>query len=446
MPERTPTITIERLVHGGRGLARQDGQVLLVRGVIPGETVSVAGGAKRRGVQEGTVHEILKPSPDRIAAPCPVYEVCGGCQLQHIQYDAQLRFKREILAETLTRVGKLQIEVPPVVPSPNPYGYRSSVRFVIFRSKAGFTLGFHEEGSHQPVEAAGCLLAPEAMRKTIAGVQERLAQFGKLPLQVESLEVRRSTAFGSVLLSWRTGPAMRSQAEKLFALFQDVPDVVGQVVTASGEGKSQKAKGNSVWSHRWVDRQDWIADRLDDLLFRITDGSFMQANWLLMETLIRTLVEWAGPSQGFRVLELYAGIGALGLPLARRGALVTEVEANRWALADARHAAKTNHIGRCRFRHQKAEECLESTEAGEYDAVLMDPPRTGLSPESLRGLLAVNAPRLFYLSCDPATLARDLGRLCAGGYQIRRMQVFDMFPQTSHIETLVELARQDENG
>jgi tRNA/tmRNA/rRNA uracil-C5-methylase (TrmA/RlmC/RlmD family) len=152
------------------------------------------------------------------------------------------------------------------------------------------------------------------------------------------------------------------------------------------------------------------------------------------------------PSPGLRLLELYAGIGVLGLPLARHGALVTEVEANRWALADARHAAKTNHIGRCRFRHQKAEACLDMTESGEYDAVLMDPPRTGLSPETLRGLLAFNVPRLFYLSCDPATLARDLGKLWGGGYRVVRLQAFDMFPQTAHIETLVELARQDENG
>lgn len=421
-------VTVEKLVQGGRGLARRDGQVLLVRGAIPGETVSIKGGAKRKGVQEATVREIVTPSPDRIAAPCPVYEICGGCQLQHIQYEAQLRFKRAILAETLTRVGKLQVDVPPVMPSPDPYGYRSSVRFVVFRGKPGFLLGFHEEGSHAPVAAAGCLLVPDALRKVIAEVQERLARYARLPVQVESLEVRRSVAFGSALLSWRTGPAMRSQAEQLLALFRDVPDVVGQVVTAENRG-------------RWVDRQDWIADRLDDLLFRITDGSFMQANWLLTETLARTLVEWVAPAQGLRVLELYAGIGVLGLPLARRGALVTEVEANRWALADARHAAKTNHIGRCRFRHQKAEECLESAEVDAYDLVLMDPPRTGLSPESLRRLLALNVPRLFYLSYDPATLARDLGKLCAGGYRIARLQAFDMFPQTSHIETLVELAR-----
>jgi len=226
------TITIEKLVQGGRGLARHEGRVWLVRGAIPGETVSVAVGAKRKGVQEATVRELVTPSPDRVAAPCPVYEICGGCQLQHIQYEAQLRFKREILAETLARVGKLQIDLPEMVASPDPYGYRSSVRFVVFRGKPGFTLGFHEEGSHAPVAAAGCLLVPDAMRKTIADVQERLSRQGRLPVRVDSLEVRRSVAFGSTFLSWRTGPAMRSQAEKLFGLFRDIPDVTGQVVTA----------------------------------------------------------------------------------------------------------------------------------------------------------------------------------------------------------------------
>lgn len=441
MPDASSTITIEKLVQGGYGLARRDGQVLLVRGVLPGETVAVSMSARRRGVREATVRAIVQPSPDRVPAPCPVYAACGGCQLQHIRYDAQLQFKREILAETLTRVGGLRVEVPPMIPSPAAYGYRSVVRFVVFRDAGGLALGFHEEGSQRPVGAAGCLLAPEALRRTVATLHERLGGALPLPLRVNELEVRRSVAFGSTLLSWRTGPATRAQAENLFALFADIPEVVGQVVIASGEGVGPADKGPRGRTRRWVHRQDWIADRLDDLLFRITDGSFMQANWVLAETVARTLAEWVAPSTGLRVLELYAGIGVLGLPLARRGALVTEVEANRWALADARRAARANHVGRCRFRHMTAEEWLGSAERGEYEAVLVDPPRTGLSQAALEGVLALQAPRVFYLSCDPATLARDLRKLCAAGYRVGRLQAFDMFPQTSHIETLVELVR-----
>jgi 23S rRNA (uracil-5-)-methyltransferase RumA len=211
-------------------------------------------------------------------------------------------------------------------------------------------------------------------------------------------------------------------------LFQDLPDIVGQVVTTKTGA-------------RWVFGQDWIADRLDDLIFRISDRSFMQANWRLTNTLVRTVAEWIEPSAGPRVLELYAGIGTIGLPLARRGALVTEVEANQYALADCRQAAKINHIGRSRFRHLLAEATLKGTADGEYDVILVDPPRVGLSPECVQELVRLEADRLLYLSCDAPTLARDLSRLCAGGYKVRRLQPFDMFPQTAHLETLVELVR-----
>ncbi|OLB54758.1 MAG: 23S rRNA (uracil(1939)-C(5))-methyltransferase RlmD [Nitrospirae bacterium] len=455
MADETLTVTIEKLVQGGRGLARREGKVLLVRGAIPGETVAVTNGVQHKGFQEATVSEVLIASPDRVTPPCPVYEVCGGCQFQHIRYEAQLLEKAAILKETLSRVGRLAVEtMPPVIPSPDPYGYRSAIRFVVFRDRAGFALGFHREGTNQPVAAACCLLVPEPTRAIAAALGERLAQRAKPPLRLESVEIRRSVAFGSTLLLHRTGPAKREQADTLFEQFQDIPDVVGQVLTAGGEGKPQKVKGKTGaigrkegrerggqrWQ-RFVDGQEWIADRLGDLIFRISDRSSMQANWLLNETLSRTVSDWVAPTAGLRVLELFAGIGTLGLPLARAGALVTEAEANAYALADARHAAKTNHVGRSRFRSLRAEAMLQATQAEEYDVVIVDPPRTGVSRECLQELLRLQVGRVLYLSCDPATLARDLSRLCDGGYRIARLQPFDMFPQTSHLETLVELVR-----
>ena len=435
MSENTQIVTIEKLVQGGKGLVRRDGQVLLVRGAIPAETVLVSGGPLHKGFQDATVSNVLVASPDRVTPPCPVYEVCGGCQFQHIRYEAQLVQKREMLKETLMRVGKVQVDpIPPIIPSPSPYGYRSSVRFVVFREQAGFALGFHQQGTHQPVSAGGCLLVPQPTRDIVAVVSERLASQAKLPLRLEALEVRRSEAFGSTLLMYQTGPAKREQAERLFELFHDIPDVVGQVVTSRNGGRGHR------WQ-RWIDGQDWIADRLGDLIFRIGDRSFMQANWPLNETLSRTVNEWVTPSPGLRVLELYAGIGTLGLPLARAGALVTEAEANPYALADARHAAKANHIGRSRFRLLRAEAMLQAMQTGDYDVMIVAPPRTGLSQECVQELLRIGVGRLLYLSCDPPTLARDLGRLCASGYRIARLQPFDMFPQTAHLETLVELVR-----
>lgn len=435
MSNEALTVTIEKLVQGGRGIARLDKQVLFVRGAIPDEKVSVIVGAQHKGFQEATISEVLEASSDRVAPPCPVYESCGGCQLQHMRYEAQLIRKGEILKETLVRVGKITMaEILPMVPSPEPYGYRSTVRFVVFRSGKGFALGFHREGTNEPVAAAGCPLASEGIRKIAAIVNERLAAQRKLPLRLESIEIRHSRSFGHSLLVFRSDKAVESQAGQLFELFKGLPDVVGLVVTAQSNGHGGRAR-------RWVTGQDWIADRLGDLIFRISDRSFMQANWRLSELLSRTVADWAGAAPGLRVLELYAGIGTLGLTLARAGALVSLVETNPYALADARHAAKSNHVGRCRFRPLRADAMLASVQVGEYDLVLVGPPQAGLSSEGVTEFLRIGPGRLLYLSCDPATLARDLGRLCEGGYRIARIQPFDMSPQTAHLETLVELVR-----
>lgn len=423
------TVTIEKLVQGGRGLARENGQVLLVRGAIPGERVKVRPGRQHRGVQEATVAEVLAASPDRVAAPCPVYERCGGCHLQHLAYAAQLTQKAAILQETLARVGKLEVAaIPPVIASPEPYGYRSNVRFTVFPRGKGLALGFHEEGSHEPVAAAGCLLMAEPMRQAAAWLDARLGKAPRLSFRLETMELRWSVSSGSLLLIHHTSPASQGEAQQLFALFRALPGLAGQVAVAANR-------------KRWVDGQDWIADRLCNINFRIGDRSFMQANWPLAETLSTTVAQWLAPLAEQRILELYAGIGILGLPLARAGALVTEVEANPEALADCRQAAKGNHIGRCRFRPLTAEAMLKETQPDAYDLAIMDPPRSGLSQDCIADLARLALPRLLYLSCDPATLARDLGRLCRAGYRLGRLQPFDMFPQTAHLETLVELVR-----
>jgi 23S rRNA (uracil1939-C5)-methyltransferase len=373
-----------------------------------------------------------------IAADPPGRSFFGVTLVQSL---AQLVHKAEILKETLSRIGKLAFdETPAVIPSPSPYGYRNSVRLAVFRDGKTFRLGFHRQGTTEPVAAAGCLLVPPALGKTVIAVNERLAAQSRLPLRLESVEFRHSLAFDSTLLIYRTGPATTDMLPPVFALGRAVPhaesNVVGQVVMA---------RQGQRWQ-RFVEGQDWIADRLNDLIFRISDRSFFQANWALNEILSRAVCDWVGsPSgiapHGFRVLELYSGIGTLGLPLARQGALVTEVEANPYALADARHAAKANHIGRMRFRPLRAESMLEAVQPGEYDVVTVAPPRTGLSPECVQSLVRIQPPRLLYLSSDAPTLARDLSRLCADGYRIARLQPFDMFPQTAHLETLVELAR-----
>lgn len=394
-------------------------------------------GRQQKGFQQGTINEILEASVDRLQPACPVYGVCGGCQFQHLKYEAQLIQKGNLLHDTLSRLGKFTVdEARPVVGSPDAYQYRNSVRFAVCPGQSGFFLGFRQEGNHRTVEASGCPLVLEAMKPMVSAVAERLAGQSVLPVHVHSLEIRHSTTLGSTLLVFRGDSTHKAGARSLFRLFQGVPGVVGQVLISNTPNRSSGAHGQ-----RWVEGQDHIIERFDRLLFRISDRSFMQVNWHIYKMIFRTVVEWIGSLEGMKILELYAGVGTLGLPLARRGALVTEVEANPFALANARKSAAMNHIGRCRFRALRTETLLAAVEPGEYDLVLMDPPRAGLSAECVRELARIQVPRLLYLSCDAPSLARDLGRLRLSGYRIARLQPFDMFPQTAHLETLVELVR-----
>ena len=427
-------LSIEKVVAGGKGLARLGDQVVLVPGVLPGESVFAKIGQKRHGVLQADVLNITRPSSERMAPLCQIFGQCGGCQFQHQTYEGQLTQKRAMLMEAFSRIGKLPISsIPEVIPSPHPFGYRTVVRFAVFQNKGRFQLGFFREGTRTSIQASDCLLVPDAVRNLMKAVSERLGAQRRLPLFLQSIEIRWSEYSKNGLLVFRGSHDHVSHVHTFLDLFDTMPHVVGCIF------ESPKSEGSKVSMLPVLKGQDYLINRFDSLTLRVGYRSFMQANWTIYEAIGRTLTEWVGEITGQRVLELFAGVGALGLSLARKGALVTLVEANAFALADARQSAKLSHVGRCRFRKGTVESFLSNTNVDEYDVMLVDPPRTGLSELATKEIGRVRPPRLFYISCDPATLARDLSRLSVYGYQITRVQPFDMFPQTAHIETLVEL-------
>ena len=430
------SLTIERVVAGGWGLSRSDSMVTFVRGGLPGEVVMVTPGKRHSDYQFATLNEVRVASPHRIQAPCAVYEDCGGCQFQHARYEAQLQYKQDVLEETFSRIGRIeQARFGDPVPSPFPYEYRRRVRFRVFQQHGTFHLGFVRERSHSPVRGAGCLLVAKPMGRVIEDVEARLAGLRRLPAFLSHVEIRSSDAFGTHLILCTVPRVSRGQAEQLLAFFEEIPTVVGCVLTASSVTASHKRRVRRV-----VRGEPHLFERFQDMIIRISDRSFMQANWAVYSIIFQTVADWVGASERqTRVLELYAGVGCVGLGLAKNGALVTEIEENPYAVADAKLSASQNHIGRYRIRAAKVEDFLETVADGEYDVVLMDPPRTGLSRRCLESLERIRTPRLFYLSCNVSSLARDLNRLCATRYRVRRVQAFDMFPQTAHIETLVEL-------
>ena len=432
------SLTIERVVAGGWGLSRSDSMVTFVRGGLPGEVVMVTPDKRHADYQFAILNEVRVASPHRIQAPCAVYEDCGGCQFQHARYEAQLQYKQDVLEETFSRIGRIEQAIfNDPVPSPFPYEYRRRVRFRVFQQHGTFHLGFVRERSHSPVRGTGCLLVAKPMGQVIEDVEGRLAGLRRLPAFLSHVEIRSSDAFGTHLILCTVPRVSQNRAEQLLAFFEGIPTVVGCVLTASSVTASHKRHVQRV-----VLGEPHLFERFQDMIIRISDRSFMQANWAVYSIIFQTVADWVDVRERqTRVLELYAGVGCVGLGLAKNGALVTEVEENPYAVADAKRSASQNHIGRYRIRAAKVEEFLETVAADEYDVVVMDPPRTGLSRRCLESLERIRTPRLFYLSCDASSLARDLNRLCATLYHVRRVQAFDMFPQTAHIETLVELVR-----
>lgn len=432
------TFTIERMVAGGWGLSRSDSMVTFVRGGLPGEVVTASPGERHSDYQFAILKEVQATSPHRVEAPCPVYEDCGGCQFQHVRYEAQLDYKQDMVKEAFSRIGRIKraVFLDPV-PSPLPYEYRRRVRFRVFQRQGRFHLGFVRERSHVPVRGEGCLLVAKSMEEVIKGVGGRLADLRRLPAFLSHVEIRSSDAFGTHLVLCTVPRATRRQAHNLLALFEDVPSVVGCVLTSSSMTASQRREVRRV-----VRGEPHLFERFQDLVFRVSDRSFMQANWTVYSTVFETVNDWLNVEDGqIRVLELHAGVGCLGLGLAKNGAMVTGVEGNPYAVADAKRSASDNRVGRYRIRAAKVEDFLKTVPADEYDVIIMDPPRAGLSRQCLESLNRIKASRMLYLSCNPSSLARDLNRLCETQYQVRRVQVFDMFPQTAQIETLVELVR-----
>jgi len=437
--DKTVLVQIDKLVYGGKGLAHDGSLAVFVEGVLPGESVRIQLERVKKGYAEGRLLEVVTPSPHRTDAPCPVYGQCGGCQLQHASPTAQLELKRSILTETLVRLGGLTaVDVMPFIASPEVYGYRHRARLAVVTPKGkAASLAYHEEGSHRLVPIAACPLLAPRLNEVIAHLNRALAGSGALATVLQEVRLALSVTTGELMIQYEAERCTRRQAEGWFERVRTgLAGLKGQVLIA-GRGLQQR---------RWVDGETALTEQVAGLRLRCSDRSFVQANWRLNETLVETVTDWTLTGQDrapLRVLELYAGIGNFGLPLARGGALVTLVEANPAALADARYNARVNHVGRCRFRQGPAEAILDASMPDEYDLVLMDPPRTGLSKEALAGLLRLRPHRLVYLSCDPPTLARDLRAMREAGYRVTRLQGFDMFPQTMHIETLVELTQAE---
>jgi len=381
---------VDKWVYGGEGLGRIDGKVVLVPFVLPGETARVEAGKD----VHARLLEILTPATERVEPACPLFTICGGCHYQHAPYEFQLARKVEILREQLQRVGKIKFEGEIGVISGPPLGYRSRAQFHIAEEK----IGYLAPRSHDLVPVEGeCPVSSPRLNQGLAEMRGRLSD-ARFPKFVEALEI-----------------------------FTNETDVQINVIDA------ERAVARRFYD--WCESKAAIEYATSFGTFRVSPKSFFQVNRFLVEKLVEAALPQLG---GQTALDLYAGVGLFALPLAQRFASVTAIESSSSAASDlVFNIARSGSA--IRMEQTRVEDYLARLDKTP-DFVLADPPRTGLGKDVVADLVRLAPPRITVVSCDPATLARDLAGLT--GYEIESMTMVDLFPQTYHLETVVKLRRR----
>ncbi|MCS6998026.1 MAG: class I SAM-dependent RNA methyltransferase [Aquificaceae bacterium] len=405
---------IKKLLYGGYGFAQLEGKSLMVDYALPGELVEAEVYREKKDYSLAKATNILLPSSSRREAPCPYYGACGGCQLQHMEYGAQLKAKEEMLLETLERIGKLEVRNLESPLQGNEFGYRIKAQFKVF----GGRLGFFERRSHKLVDVEECLLLHPSLNRLIPSLRE-LAKGIK---NLREVHVLYSPHEGEFLLKLFCDEDIRK--EKLRKLIERLlPEkVVG--VGFYREGKVYSLGRNFTFLS------------ISPYKYRVSMDSFLQVNYLLWERFI----ECAVPEGKYeRTLELHCGIGFFSLFLARTSGFLTAYDNNRPALRDAEYNARINAVGNVSFECRISSEALKKHAGEVIDLLFLDPPRSGLSGGEA-SLILKNKPKVVvYVSCEPTTLARDLKVLVKGGYKLVSLRLVDNFPNTYHIETIAQL-------
>lgn len=430
------TLEITRLAHGGQGVAHLDGLAVFVPRTLPGDVVDVRLIERRKRYARAELLALREASPLRVPAPCPLYERCGGCHLQHLGYDDQLVNKTQQVRDCLTRIGKLpEVPVLPTLASPQPFGYRNKALY--HYDPSSNALGLIERGQSVVLDVPQCRIGDARVDAVMARVRGLARQEPTLRRGLHQVQVQVGQRTGEVLVTVIVReelppPTQHQLRESLRDLATGVLMHRKATTTpAVFDGVTTRLAGNAV-----------IHERVGDLQFHIEPEAFFQVNSAQAERLYGLVRAAARLQPDDVVLDLYSGGGAIALTLAPHCAVVHAVDSNRQAtLLAARQAAALGIIN-CEFRTGKVERILYRYLAQGIGAqvAVLDPPRAGCRPQALEALAKMHVPRLIYVSCSPPTLARDLRLLADLGYRTETVQPLDMFPQTYHVECLATLS------
>ncbi|AQY51570.1 RNA methyltransferase [Listeria weihenstephanensis] len=442
-------VVFEDLTHDGNAVAKIDGYPIFVPQGLPEEKAQIKVIKTNKNYGFGKIIELTQESADRVRPPCAVYSQCGGCQLQHLSYDGQLRVKQKQVAQVMRRIGKQDVEVLPTLGMAEPWRYRNKAQVPVGFVNGKLVAGFYQQRSHQIIDMDTCLIQQE---QNDAAIQIARGIFAKYHIEpydektrkgvLRHLMTRFATTTGELMLVIvTTKPNFPNKDQIVAELQTEIPGLTSLVQNVN------MANTNVIFGERtdvlWG--REYIMDTIHGISFAISARSFYQVNPEQTEVLYAEALRLAGLTGDETVIDAYCGIGSISLCLAKEAKHVYGVEIVPQAIEDARANAKLNKMENVTFEVGKAEEVIPAwfKQGIVADVLVVDPPRKGCDEALLETILKMKPKRVVYVSCNPSTLARDMLVLTDGGYKATVVQPVDMFPHTTHVECVTVLQRQN---
>ena len=443
--------TVTDYTSEGQGVAHIDGCAVFIPNAIAGEVYKVRIEVAKKNWAAGKIVEILEKSPHRCNRECPVAKLCGGCDFWHMDYDEESRLKAERVKTCLNRLGGENLESLEILSAPICYGYRNKAQYPVSSKKGRAFAGFFKAGTHEVVENKRCLILPEEADRVKDAVMDYVNQYRITAYDEVShtgllrhIYVRRGAVSGQILVCLVVNGRKLPRIEELLKRLQKIEGFTTLVLSVNTK------KGNAVLGDEFITLHGpgYIEDTLCGLTFRLSPRSFYQVNHHQAQRLYEAAISQAEITKEDTVLDLYCGVGTITLCMASAAGKVIGVEVIPQAVEDAKDNAKRNGIENAEFFCGDAgEAALELEKQGtRADVVVVDPPRKGLNADTIEALARFAPRRIVYVSCDPATLARDVALLKERGYALKNAMAADLFPRCSHVESIVTLIKDDDHA
>ncbi len=452
--KRDIELDIVDLAFNGRAVGYLDGKVTFVNGGLPGERVAAKITKSKKRYNQATLLRVLQPSPERIRAICEHYDICGGCTWQDLEYQRQLHYKRKQIIASLEHIGRINGDiVGDIRPASDVFFYRNKMEFsfhVSDKSPRGFVLGLHERDRFDNIfDVNRCHLQSDFSNRLIALVRDKVAEL-QIPAYdlithtgfLRFLVVREGKNTGQTMASFVTAEGDFPEKDRLIGAIVDTFPELTTVVRVVNPTVTNIARGDV---REILHGPGYIEENILGYVFRIHPGSFFQTNSRQTEELYRIAIDLAEVEPAHTVLDLYCGAGTIGLCSARHARQVVGIEIEPESVTAARINAQINDITNARFYDGEVRRVMltEDLQKISFDRVFVDPPRAGMHPRALKRLIEIDVPRIIYISCNPATFARDAMELASAGYSLDTVIPVDMFPHTMHIELV---SRFQKNG